>query len=68
LFKVCLQPGAFVVRAAYGELSKAARDQSKIRIMDPLGCAIGALLFWEKQISQWRTLSGRSRLPTTVGL
>jgi hypothetical protein len=37
LFRVCLQPGAFVVRAAYGELSKAARDQLKIRIMDPLG-------------------------------
>ncbi len=33
----------FVVRASYDELSPAARDQLKIRILDSLGCAIGAL-------------------------
>ena len=37
------QLAAFVVRASYDELSLAARDQLKIRILDSLGCAIGAL-------------------------
>jgi 2-methylcitrate dehydratase len=37
------QLAAFVVRASYDELSAAARDQLKIRILDSLGCAIGAL-------------------------
>ncbi len=37
------QLAAFVVRASYEELSLAARDQLKIRILDSLGCAIGAL-------------------------
>ncbi|MGQ0548152.1 MAG: MmgE/PrpD family protein [Armatimonadota bacterium] len=34
---------AFVVRASYDELSEAARQQLKIRVLDSLGCAIGAL-------------------------
>jgi 2-methylcitrate dehydratase len=34
---------AFVVRASYGGLSEAARAQLKIRVLDALGCAIGAL-------------------------
>ena len=34
---------AFVVRASYAELSEGARQQLKIRILDSLGCAIGAL-------------------------
>jgi len=34
---------AFVVRASYEDLSEAARRQLKIRILDSLGCAIGAL-------------------------
>lgn len=33
----------FVVRASYDGLSEAARRQLKIRILDALGCAIGAL-------------------------
>jgi len=33
----------FVVRASYEELSDAARMQLKIRILDSLGCAVGAL-------------------------
>jgi 2-methylcitrate dehydratase len=37
------QLAAFVVRASYDELSLVARDQLKIRILDSLGCAIGAL-------------------------
>jgi 2-methylcitrate dehydratase len=37
------QLAAFVVRASYDELSPATRDQLKIRILDSLGCAIGAL-------------------------
>jgi 2-methylcitrate dehydratase len=37
------QLAAFVVRASYDELSTKARDQLKIRVLDSLGCAIGAL-------------------------
>jgi 2-methylcitrate dehydratase len=37
------QLAEFVVRASYGDLSKAARDQLKMRVIDSLGCAIGAL-------------------------
>ena len=37
------QLAKFVVRASYGDLSEAARSQLKIRILDALGCAIGAL-------------------------
>ncbi|HEY6343381.1 MAG TPA: MmgE/PrpD family protein [Bryobacteraceae bacterium] len=34
---------AFVVRARYEDLSNVAREQLKIRILDALGCAMGAL-------------------------
>ena len=34
---------AFVARASYDSLSKAARCHLKVRILDSLGCAIGAL-------------------------
>src|SRR5262245_38117814 len=34
---------AYVARASYDDLSEAARRQLKIRILDSLGCAIGAL-------------------------
>lgn len=34
---------SFVVRASYEDLSENARNQLKIRILDALGCAIGAL-------------------------
>ncbi len=37
------QLAAFVVRSSFETLSPAARDQLKIRILDSLGCAIGAL-------------------------
>ncbi|HVP79566.1 MAG TPA: MmgE/PrpD family protein [Thermodesulfobacteriota bacterium] len=37
------QLAAFVVRTSYDDLSKEARHQLKIRILDGLGCAIGAL-------------------------
>jgi len=37
------QLAALVVRASFDELSAEARDQLKIRILDSLGCAIGAL-------------------------
>jgi 2-methylcitrate dehydratase len=37
------QLAAFIVRAAYDRLSEAARQQLKIRVLDSLGCAIGAL-------------------------
>ena len=37
------QLAAFVVHASYDELSPTKRDQLKIRILDSLGCAIGAL-------------------------
>jgi 2-methylcitrate dehydratase len=35
--------GAFAARASYGELSPSARLQLKIRVLDALGCALGAL-------------------------
>jgi 2-methylcitrate dehydratase len=34
---------AFVCRSAYEDLSKAAIEQLKIRVLDSLGCAVGAL-------------------------
>ncbi len=37
------QLAAFVVRASYDQISEAARHQLKIRVLDSLGCAIGAL-------------------------
>jgi 2-methylcitrate dehydratase len=37
------QLAKFVVQACYDDLSEAARSQLKIRILDALGCAIGAL-------------------------
>ncbi len=33
----------FAARASYGDLSDAAREQLKIRVLDALACAIGAL-------------------------
>jgi len=33
----------FVVRASFEDLSDAARSQLKIRVLDSLGCAIGAM-------------------------
>jgi 2-methylcitrate dehydratase len=37
------QLAAFVVNATFHDLSEAARQQLKIRVLDALGCAIGAL-------------------------
>jgi 2-methylcitrate dehydratase len=37
------QLAAFVVRAKYEDMSEAARQQTKVRVLDALGCAIGAL-------------------------
>ena len=37
------QLAKFIVRASYKDLSQDARHQLKIRILDGLGCAIGAL-------------------------
>ena len=37
------QLAAFVVKAKYEDMSEEARLQAKIRILDALGCAIGAL-------------------------
>lgn len=37
------QLARFVVQASYEDLSEAAREQLKIRILDSLGCAVGAL-------------------------
>ncbi|NIV37198.1 MAG: MmgE/PrpD family protein, partial [Anaerolineae bacterium] len=34
---------AFVVRAAYEDLSQEARRELKARVLDALGCGIGAL-------------------------
>jgi 2-methylcitrate dehydratase len=37
------QMAAFVSRARYEDLSQLAREQLKIRVLDALGCALGAL-------------------------
>lgn len=37
------QLAAFVVRSSFESISEAARQQLKIRVLDALGCAIGAL-------------------------
>ena len=37
------QLASFVVRASYDHISPAARQQLKIRVLDALSCAIGAL-------------------------
>ena len=37
------QLAAFVVRARYEDISEEARQELKIRVLDALGCAIGAL-------------------------
>jgi 2-methylcitrate dehydratase len=37
------QLAAFVARSSYVDLSEAARQQLKIRVLDSLGCGIGAL-------------------------
>jgi len=37
------QLAAFVVRASFDDLSVESRRQLKIRVLDALGCAIGAL-------------------------
>ena len=37
------QLSAFIARVSYADLSPAAVEQLKIRILDSLGCAIGAL-------------------------
>jgi len=36
------QLASFIVRASYEDLSEAARHQLKVRVLDSLGCAIGA--------------------------
>ena len=38
------QLAAFVTRAAYDDLSPEARAQLKIRVLDSLACAVGALI------------------------
>ncbi|MCF6155382.1 MAG: MmgE/PrpD family protein [Candidatus Brocadia sp.] len=37
------QLASFVVRASYNDLSESARQQLKIRVLDSIGCAIGAV-------------------------
>lgn len=37
------QLASFVTRASYEDLSAAARRELKVRVLDSLGCAIGAL-------------------------
>ena len=38
-----VQMAAFVTKASYEDLSEAARTQLKVRVLDSLGCALGAL-------------------------
>jgi 2-methylcitrate dehydratase len=62
------QLASFVVRASYDQLSEAAREQLRLRLLDSLGCAIGALQgepveLIRKQI----TIFGRSGRSTLIG-
>ena len=52
------QLGDFVSRASFVDLSEGAREQLKIRILDSLGCAIGAIgaspvQFLRKQVDEF---------------
>jgi 2-methylcitrate dehydratase len=40
---ICEELASFVMRASYDDLSPEARIQLKIRVLDSLGCAIGAM-------------------------
>ncbi len=40
---ICEELASFVLRASYDDLSPEARMQLKIRVLDSLGCAIGAM-------------------------
>jgi len=44
---------AFVCRSGYEDLSDTAREQLKVRILDSLGCALGALDGEPVQILRW---------------
>src|SRR5512135_1736657 len=62
------QLAAFVVKAKYEDMSEKARLQAKIRILDALGCAIGALggepiRMIREQVEEF----GGSRLCTLIG-
>ena len=62
------QLATFVVRAAYEDLSEEARQELKIRVLDALGCAIGALKappikMLEAQIEEF----GGNSLVTRIG-
>jgi len=59
---------SFVVRASYEEISQTAREDLKIRVLDSLGCALGALngepiRFIRAQIEEF----GGSPLCTLIG-
>jgi 2-methylcitrate dehydratase len=43
--KLIQQLAAFVARASYEDLSAEARHQIKVRVLDGLGCAIGAIRY-----------------------
>jgi 2-methylcitrate dehydratase len=43
--KMIQQLAAFVARASYEDLSAEARHQIKVRVLDGLGCAIGAIRY-----------------------
>jgi 2-methylcitrate dehydratase len=59
---------AFVISACYDQLSKAAREQAKIRILDALGCAIGALdAVPIRLIAEQNTDFGGNPLCTLIG-
>ncbi len=62
------QLAKFIVGASYDDLSEAARQQLKIRVLDGLGCAIGALngepiRFLKTQIEEF----GGSEQSTLIG-
>ncbi len=40
---IARQPAAFVTRSSWEEVSAEARQALKLRVLDSLGCALGAL-------------------------
>jgi hypothetical protein len=62
------QLGEFAANARYEDLSDAAREQLKLRVLDSLGCALGALGMEVPEMVREHTRElGGSSLATLIG-
>src|SRR5262245_51781577 len=65
---VAEQLASFVVARGYDDLSDAARQELRIRVLDSLGCAIGALGAWPvRAIRAQVDAFGGHELSTVIG-